>query len=183
MKKRVDIIQAIRNPKLFGGLFKSLDTWRAWIAFLKLLFGLLTDAGERLITQKCTGRTHFPVGGFKEAACVVGRRGGKSRIGALIGVFIGCFYDFKPYLAPGEVGMVLILARSRDQAGVVFGYVKGIFEAVPALGQMVVAWRSDEIELNNGIVVKVATSDFRGVRGSTCCLCGLRRGRLLEFRF
>src|SRR4029077_17273760 len=65
-------------------------------------------------------------------------------------------------------GMVLILARSRDQAGVVFGYVKGIFETVPALTQMVVAWRSDEIELNNGIVIKVATSDFRGVRGSTC---------------
>src|SRR5215471_13302954 len=36
------------------------------------------------------------------------------------------------------------------------------------LAQLVTAWRSDEIELNNGITIKVATSDFRGVRGSTC---------------
>jgi len=62
----------------------------------------------------------------------------------------------------------LILARNRDQAGVVFGYVKGILENVPALAQIVTAWRSDEIELNNRITIKVATSDFRGVRGSTC---------------
>jgi hypothetical protein len=32
---------------------------------------------------------------------------------------------------------------------------------------MVISWRSDEVELNNRIVIKVATSDFRGVRGST----------------
>jgi hypothetical protein len=51
---------------------------------------------------------------------------------------------------------------------VVVGYVKGILENVPALAQMVTAWRSDEIDLNNGITIKVATSDFRGVRGSTC---------------
>src|SRR5262249_11483816 len=83
------------------------------------------DQAEIEIYRRCANRTDPPTGGFKEAACVVGRRGGKSRVGALIGVFIGCFYDFKPYMAPGEVGMVLILARNRDQAGVVFGYVKG----------------------------------------------------------
>jgi len=166
--KRIDIIQAIKNPKLFGSLFRSLDTWRAWIVFLKSIFGLPMDQAEIEIYRRCTNRTDPPSGGFKEAACVVGRRGGKSRVGALIGVFIACFYDFKPYLAPGEVGMVLILARNRDQAGVVFGYVKGILENVPALAQMVTAWRSDEIELSNNITIKVATSDFRGVRGSTC---------------
>jgi len=93
------------------------------------------DQAEIEIYRRCTNRTDPPSGGFKEAACVVGRRGGKSRIGALIGVFIGCFYDFKPYLAPGEVGMVLILARNRDQAGVVFGYVKGILERMSRLSR------------------------------------------------
>ena len=70
-----------------------------------------------------------------QRSAVVGRRGGKSRIGALTGVFIGCFYDFKPNLAAGEVGMILILARNRDQAGVVFGYVSGIMQAAQALNQ------------------------------------------------
>jgi hypothetical protein len=168
MKKQIDIVQALRNPKLFGSLFKSLDTWAAWVVFLKAIFGLAMDPGELELYRKCTGRLYPPVGGFKEAAAIVGRRGGKSRVGALIGVFIGCFYDFKPYLAAGEVGMILILARNRDQAGVVFGYVSGVMQAVPALKQMVVREAGDEIEFNNGIVIKVATSDFRGVRGSTC---------------
>ena len=30
-----------------------------------------------------------------------------------------------------------------------------------------IAWRADEIELNNGITVCVKTSDFRAIRGTT----------------
>src|SRR5262245_41186006 len=117
MRKHVDIIQAIRDRRLFAGLFKSLDTWGAWIVFLKSIFGLRMDQAQIEIYRRCTNRTDPPSGGFKDAACVVGRRGGKSRVGALIGVFIGCFYDFKPYLAPGEVGMILILARKPGSSG------------------------------------------------------------------
>jgi hypothetical protein len=171
--KKIDIVSALRNPKLFGQLFKSLDTWLAWIAFLKSIFGLAMDGDELAVYRRCTNRIDPPSGGFKEAACIIGRRGGKSRIGALIGVFTGCFYDFKPHLAVGEVGMILILARNRDQAGVVFGYVSGTMQAVPALKQMIVRQAADEITLSNGITIKVATSDFRGVRGSTvvCAIC------------
>ena len=37
---------------------------------------------------------------------------------------------------------------------------------------MVVAWRSDEIELSDGIIISVKTSDYRSVRGVTvvCCI-------------
>jgi hypothetical protein len=68
--------------------------------------------------------------------------------------------------------MVLILARDRDQGKVVFNYVAGIINAVPALKQMVVAWRADEIELDNGIIIAVKTSDYRTIRGVTvvCCI-------------
>jgi hypothetical protein len=168
MKKKPTIVEAIEHPKIFRPLFGDLSTWQGWIVFLKSIFGLPMNQGELELYRKCTSRINPPVGGFKEACAVVGRRGGKSRIGALIGVFIDCFYDFKPYLAAGEAGMILILARNRDQAGVVFGYVSGTMQAVPALKQMIVRQASDEIELSNGIVIKVATSDFRGVRGSTC---------------
>jgi hypothetical protein len=116
LRKQIDIIQAIRDRRLLGALFKDLSTWAAWLVFLKSLFGLRMDQAEIEIYRRCTKRTDSPSGGFKEAACVVGRRGGKSRDGALTGVLIGCFYDFKPYLAPGEVGMILLLARTGDQA-------------------------------------------------------------------
>src|SRR4030095_6347957 len=104
---------------------------------------------------------------------IVGRRGGKSRIVSFAGVFIATFYDFKKYLAPGETGMVLILARDRDQAKVVFGYVSAVLNGVPALQQMIERETSDEIELSNGITVAVKTSDYRAVRGATvvCCIC------------
>src|SRR5262245_26575989 len=103
--KRPDIVQAIRNPKLFGSMFKSLDSWRAWIVWLKAVFGLKMDEGERELFQRCTGRNSVhtdPSLGFKESYAIVGRRGGKSRIVSFAGVFIACFYDFSKYLAPGE---------------------------------------------------------------------------------
>src|SRR5262249_62104850 len=139
--KKIDIIQAIRNPKLFGSMFKSLDSWQAWIVWLKAVFGLPMDENEAELFQRCTGRklpkTLLEVSGFKESYAVVGRRGGKSRIVSFAGVFIACFYDFSKYLAPGETGMVLILARDRDQAKVVFGYVSAILNTVGALQQMI----------------------------------------------
>src|SRR5262245_60740444 len=111
--KKIDIIQALRNPKLFGSMFKSLDSWQAWIVWLKAVFGLPMDETEVELFQRCTGRkVHLnELSGFKESYAIVGRRGGKSRIVSFAGVFIACFYDFRQYLAPGETGMVLILAR------------------------------------------------------------------------
>ena len=117
--------------------------------------------------RKCTGRAAPPPNGVKEVFAIVGRRGGKSRMVSLAAVFIACFHDFRRYLSAGERGMVLILARDRDQGKVVFDYIAGILSAIPALKQMVVAWRADEIELNNGIIIAVKTSDFRAVRGVT----------------
>lgn len=60
------------------------------------------------------------------------RRGGKSFISALIGVFIACFFSFVEYLTTGERGVVLIPAVDKAQAKVVFNYCKGIIEAIPA---------------------------------------------------
>ena len=167
MKKQLDIIAALKNPKLFGSLFPDLSSWAAWFVFLKATFGLEMDERELELFMQCTGRTEPPEGGAKESYAIVGRRGGKSRMISFAGVFIACFHDFKKYLAAGETGMVLILARDRDQSKIVFGYIAAIIESVPALRAMVLAWRADEIELSNGIVIAVKASDFRSVRGVT----------------
>jgi len=42
------------------------------------------------------------------------------RIAAAIAAYIACFIPHN--LAPGEIGSVLVLAGSRDQANVVFSY-------------------------------------------------------------
>jgi len=175
MKRKPSIIEAIKNPKLFGSLprFKKLETWTNWIVVLKAIFGLPMTAEDLVIFNRYTGRASPPLVGSKENFLIIGRRGGKSFISALIGVFIGCFFSFVEYLTTGERGVVLILAVDKAQAKVVFNYCKGIIEAIPALRRMVTAWRADEVELSNDITIAVKTSDYRSVRGMTivCCIC------------
>jgi hypothetical protein len=165
----ITIIDALHDRQLFGALptFKNLQSWSAWVSWLKSVFALPMTAPEFDVYKKCTGRTkqlqHEP----GEVFTIVGRRGGKSFISALCAVFIAAFSDFTPYLTTGETATVVVLARDREQARVVFRYVKGIFNAVPVLRQMVVSERADEVELSNGVSVLVKTSDFRGLRGLT----------------
>jgi hypothetical protein len=49
----------------------------------------------------------------------------------------------------------------------VFSYVSGILRAVAPLAAMIAVERADEIELDNGVIIMVKTSDFRAIRGLT----------------
>src|SRR5262249_57415227 len=90
-----------------------------------------------------------------------------SFISSFTACFIACFSDFKHNLTAGERAAILILARDRDQAKIVFSYVSGILHAIPALSAMIAVERADEIELDNGVIIMVKTSDFRAIRGLT----------------
>jgi hypothetical protein len=169
MKRKPSIIEAIKNPKLFGSLprFKKLETWTNWIVVLKTIFGLPMTAEDLGIFNRHTGRIMPPDGGSKETYLIIGRRGGKSFISALITCFIACFIDFKPFITVGETLVVMCLAKDKDQARIVFRYVKAILNHVPALRNMIVDQRTDEIELTTGVTIMVKASDFGGVRGPT----------------
>ena len=147
MKKKPDIIEAIKHPKLFGALpeFKDLSTWFGWIVWLKSLYGLPLEERELSLFQKCTARTQPPAKEPKESATIVGRRGGKSKMAASVGAFTAAFIDFKPYFSTGERPMVLILARDKEQAKVVLGYLTGIVRAIPALEAKIVSESGDEL--------------------------------------
>jgi hypothetical protein len=167
--KPTTIIDAIRHKQLFGSLpaFSSLDTWVGWLTWLKTVFALPMDDSELAIYQQATGRTQPPTNQPSEIYTIVGRRGGKSFISSLTAVYIACFSSFKQYLNAGERAAILILARDRDQAKIVFSYVSGILHAVPPLAAMIAVERADEIELDNGVIIMVKTSDFRAIRGLT----------------
>jgi hypothetical protein len=169
MKRKPSIIEAIKNPKLFGSLprFKNLVTWTSWLVVLKAIFGLPMTADDLAIFDRHTGRASPPTGGSKETYLIIGRRGGKSFISALITCFIACFIDFKPFITVGETLVVMCLARDKEQARIVFRYVKAILNHVPALRGMIVDQRADEIELTTGVTIMVKASDFGGVRGPT----------------
>jgi Terminase large subunit, T4likevirus-type, N-terminal len=166
MKRKPNIIEAIKNPKLFGSLprFKKLDSWSSWLVVLKAIFGLPMTADDLAIFIRHTGRVTPPEAGSKETYLVIGRRGGKSFISTC---FIACFLDFKPFITVGETLVVMCLARDKEQARIVFRYVKAILNHVPALRNMIADQRADEIELTTGITIMVKASDFGGVRGPT----------------
>jgi len=169
MANAITIVDAIRSRRLFGCLprFKSLDTWTAWLVVLKAIFGLSMTAEDLAIFQRHTGRISPPLGGSKETYLIIGRRGGKSFISALVTCFIACFIDFSPFITVGETLAVMCLAKDKDQARIVFRYVKAILNHIPALKGMIVDQRADEIELTTGITIMVKASDFGGVRGPT----------------
>lgn len=163
--RKPTILDAINDPLLFGPWFKNPATWTAWFVFLRALFALPMSAEDRVLFQKHTGRTTPPQEQAKEAWLVVGRRGGKSFVIALVAVFLSCFRDYKQFLAPGERGVVMTLAADRKQARIILRYVRALLNGVPMLSRLIVAERADAIELSNSIDIEIHTASFRSTRG------------------
>jgi hypothetical protein len=161
------LLDAISDPHLFRPFFKDRSSWEAWFAFIAAAFALDMDAEALDIFRKCTGRTDPPVDVAREVYLVVGRRGGKSRILALIAVWLATFIDHSACLAPGEIGVVQVLAADRRQAKVILRYVKAFLAQVPLLARIIVGETQDGVSLSNNINIETTTASFRSVRGRT----------------
>ena len=162
------ILQTMRETELFARWFRNPESWVFWAVFLASLFGLPLGAAELEIFQQCTGRTVPPAGAFNEAWLVVGRRGGKSIILALIAVFLAVFKDWSGRLVPGERGTVLVIAADRRQARVIFRYITALITETPLIAGLVDGEPTqDRIDLTNGISIEISTASFRTVRGYT----------------
>ncbi len=162
----MNILDALDDRDLFAPHFRG-DTWQAWRAFLAALFGLSMDDAALELYRRHTGRQEPPAAPFKEAALVIGRRGGKSRVLALIAVFLATFRDYTPHLAPGEVATVAVIAADRRQARSIFRFALGLLRAVDMLAGMVEDETAETITLNNRVVVEIHTASFRVTRGYT----------------
>ena len=160
------LLDAMQDKALFGPWFQG-KSWAAWKAFLAALFGLPVHKATLEIYRQHTGRTSAPDSPVREAWLVVGRRGGKSLVSALVAVFLACFRDYRKILAPGERGTVMVIAADRRQARGVFHYIAGFLDAVPMLTRMVESRTKETINLTNRVTIEVHTANFRAVRGYT----------------
>ena len=167
--KPLSILDAIDDPHLFAPWFRDRATWAAWMAFLRALFALPMAGDDLACFQQHTGRTAAPTQPANEAWLVVGRRGGKSRVLALVAVFLAAFFDWTPFLSPGERGVVMVLASDRRQARVIFGYVRALLSDVALLAPLVLREGVEFVELRNRITLEIHTASFRSVRGYTVC--------------
>jgi hypothetical protein len=168
MAERIsNILDAMASPHLFARWFKDPSTWAAARAFLSALFHLPIDAEARAIYETCTGRSQLPVTAFDEAWLICGRRGGKSLLLAMIAVFLAIFRDWRPYLVPGERGVIMIIAQNRLQGRVIFSYIKAFLTEAPSLAQYVENITRERIDLAGDISIEVHTCSYRSIRGRT----------------
>lgn len=161
----MNILDAMTDPNLFAQQFagQSHSNWRALIAGF---YGLPLDDEQAAIYRQLTQREPSQ-DAFKELWLVIGRRGGKSAISALLAVYEAFFNDHTDKLAPGEVATAMILAGDRKQARSVFRYVTGLIESCPMLSAMVISQTNESIELSNRAVIEITTASHRRTRGYT----------------
>ena len=160
------IIDAMADPKLFAPHFRG-SSWDSWKAFLAALHGLPLTQDQQRRYEAHTGRKVAPTAAFHEAALICGRRGGKSRILALIATYLATFRDYAPHLAPGEVATVAVVAADRKQARSIFRFILGMLESVPMLAPLIAEQTAESIRLRNRVVIEIHTASFRVTRGYT----------------
>ena len=162
----MNIIEFLDDPELAAPHFRG-DTWQAWRVWLAALFGLPMTPDQLALYQRHTGRETAPTTPFTEGCLVVGRRGGKSRILALVAVYLAAFKDYTPYLAPGEVATIGVIASDRKQARAIFRFASGLLNAVDMLSPLIAEEVGETITLSNRVVIEIATASFRATRGYT----------------
>ena len=161
---------AMASPHLFGPFFAgpSWDTWKTVVkgAFAEPMVGAERERFIELAKRQPPARR------VRELVCAIGRGGGKDSVASFLAAYVAVTFDPRGKLRPGEKATIVCLATDRSQAAIVFNYLKGYLEAVPALKALVVELGRETIELSNGVVIEIRTNSFRGIRGKTL-LCAI----------
>jgi phage terminase large subunit-like protein len=174
---RIDNIdQAILEPTLLGAAFGGdIISWQTWRTTLKATWGIELNRDEARSFASIAGSRKPPAQRVRKLWCIIGRRGGKSRIAALIVCYVALFVKHK--LAPGERGLRLILSATVEQSKVALSYCQAFLESSPVLRQEIEDVTANETRLKNGIVVATHPNSFRSIRGRTCAAIGLLLAR------
>jgi hypothetical protein len=158
-----------RPRAFFGELIEGWNEyqWTAWRSFISTVFCQpFHSIGELKVFQKCTQLWDQPIKRPTSVWMPIGRRGGKSRMLAGIAVYLGTAHDWSPYLDPGELGVIPVLAADRRQARTIMEYVQA-FLAHPKLRELVVRESAETIRLQGSIQIEVVTASYRAVRSRT----------------
>jgi hypothetical protein len=129
------ILDALADPAIFGSAFAPAGPWAPWRTALSAAFAL--PLPDLALYCAATGRSAAPTAPAREAWFCVGRRGGKSRIAALVAVYLAALRDYRRCLSAGERATVALIAADRRQARTLMRYVMGLLHASPLLEQLI----------------------------------------------
>ena len=160
------IIEALNDSDLFGGLFGA-PSWEPWRAFLEAMQALPMSGAHLDLYRHHTGRFEPPTKPARYAELVVGRRGGKSRILAMIATYLACVIDHRDYIVQGETAVVAVIARDRTQAKVILNYIAGFLRSIPLFHELIEDELAESIRLSNSVVIEVRTASIGAPRGRT----------------
>ena len=156
------IIEACADPTLL-----NVSLSPAQSALLKAVYALPMDADEVALFTEATGRTEAPVAPFKSISTLAGRRSGKSSRGAApLAVYESCIAQHE--IPETERGVVLVLGPTEKQARTTFRVIQKMIERSPKLRGLIESVRAggdNEIQLSNGIDIRVSAANQRTVRG------------------
>jgi hypothetical protein len=131
--RRVGLLEACRDPSLIG-----VTPWPRQAEILAQI-----DSGM-----------------YREIVLALGRRSGKSLMAAVVGLHDAAFRDLTAYLRPGERRHVIVVAASREQAGVILQYVRELVAGSLLLREAVESDVEDAVTIRQpatGAIVAIRT--------------------------
>jgi hypothetical protein len=170
----MNYIECLDHPALFGKWFAD-DSWAPWRVIERAIFGLPMPEADMPLFTELTGRVDPPTRQASEVWVIAGRRTAKSRKAATIATYMATIgaevMGYRKALAPGERGVVLVMAVSKQQANIVLDYARALFRAIPMFNRLVERDTPEGLELRNGMSLLVLPNDFRAIRGRTLAAC------------
>jgi len=174
-RRKLDIIQAMGHPDLFGPYFRGAS-WDGWRAVLKAGYAL-PMAEKELAFFRTVAERDPPRKAVRERVYIAGRGAGKDSIESLDTTFAAITFDRQDKLRPGEKAVVMCLAVDRDQSQIILGYVKGYFAQIPALKKMVVREAADGLELDMASISSLPPIHIAASVAARSCMCAWTRRR------
>jgi hypothetical protein len=149
------------------GWFTPDETWAPWRAFLATIAGLPMTGHEASIFRACTGLEEPASTPYTSVSAIVGRRGGKSRIGATIAAYYATYRDYREFLAPGERATIPVIAKDKDDARTLMGYCKAILTD-PRLSHLLARDpQAEMISLKNRVDIVIRAANITAGRSRT----------------
>ena len=161
--------EALADPDAFGNVMAGSSRY-GWRTLLIAAAGEALNDDERIEFKRLTGREREPGRMCHELIVTAGRRAGKTEALTVFSAWIAIYCDHRDVLAPGEVGVCLVISRDQRASMVVLERLEGMLLSAPEdspLRDMIANRTAESITLTNGIRVEVRPCNKISGRGAT----------------